>query len=489
MITIERIDFHGWADSWRMSNGEVELVVTGDVGPRVMRYGFAGGQNFFKEFTAQLGKTGEADWQPRGGHRVWIAPEDPVKSYAPDNAPVAIHVQEGEIVCTGPVEALTGMEKTITVRMAAKGTAGGLVQQLGNAPAAVSPRGPPPCTRRTGGRPGRDGEDHQGQDGVQGTAGGIDPRGAQRGRRTILPGALDSDHDGAGRRGHPRVSAARYPPGNARTLQPAGDVGLHPSRRSTLAPLPQVPGAAPGSEQLQPAEVGHLQPPHLGRLPARGRAVREALRGSGRPGSSPRFRLHLRNLHQRGLPGTGDARPLDDARPRPERIAHRALVGPPRRAIERVDRRRTGRGGAAAGLVGSPVLRARRTYPYIGTEGALPHADAGLAHTAMGSSGGTRRSAGDGWGRRCDDAASPGVRPAAGPSLSTACATLAVPPRDSGNPGDADAAGTRGRSQGAHAGGGARTGGLRRIAEGERAEPVPRQDSPATAFAEASASG
>jgi hypothetical protein len=116
-----------------MSNGEVELVVTGDVGPRVMRYGFAGGQNFFKEFAAQLGKTGEASWQPRGGHRVWIAPEDPVKSYAPDNDLVAIHVQEREIVCTGPVEALTGMEKTITVRMAAKGTAVELIHEVRNA--------------------------------------------------------------------------------------------------------------------------------------------------------------------------------------------------------------------------------------------------------------------------------------------------------------------------------------------------------------------
>src|ERR1035437_9874397 len=113
MTTIEKIDFHGWANSWRMSNGEVELVVTGDVGTRVMRYGLAGGQNFFKEFAAQLGKTGEADWQPRGGHRVWIAPEDPVKSYAPDNTSVAIQAQGDAIMCTGPVEALTGMAKKI----------------------------------------------------------------------------------------------------------------------------------------------------------------------------------------------------------------------------------------------------------------------------------------------------------------------------------------------------------------------------------------
>ena len=133
MISIERTDFHGWANSWRMSNGEVEVVVTGDVGPRVMRYGFAGGQNFFKEFAGQLGKTGEADWQPRGGHRVWIAPEDPVKSYAPDNDAVDIHVGDGEIVCTGGVEALTGMEKKITVRMAPKGTAVEVIHEVRNA--------------------------------------------------------------------------------------------------------------------------------------------------------------------------------------------------------------------------------------------------------------------------------------------------------------------------------------------------------------------
>ncbi len=138
MIKIDNIDYHGWGNSWRMSNGTVEVIVTGDVGPRVMRYGFAGGQNFFKEFTAQLGKTGEATWQARGGHRVWMAPEDPVKSYAPDNEPVAIEVHGGEIVCTGPVEPLTGLEKKITLRMAPSGPGVEVIHEIRNA-------GPEPC--------------------------------------------------------------------------------------------------------------------------------------------------------------------------------------------------------------------------------------------------------------------------------------------------------------------------------------------------------
>jgi hypothetical protein len=133
MFKSEKINYQGWANSWRMSNGEVELVVTGDVGPRVMRYGFAGGQNFFKEFASQMGKTGEATWQPRGGHRVWIAPEDIVKSYAPDNEPVAIEVQGGEIVCTGPVEALTGVEKKITLKMAPSGSGVEVIHAIRNA--------------------------------------------------------------------------------------------------------------------------------------------------------------------------------------------------------------------------------------------------------------------------------------------------------------------------------------------------------------------
>jgi hypothetical protein len=133
MISINKVNYQGWANCWRVSNSEVELVLTGDVGPRVMRYGFAGGQNFFKEFADQMGKTGEAAWQPRGGHRVWIAPEDIVKSYAPDNSPVAIEVQGDAITCTGPVEALTGMEKKITVKMAERGTGVELIHEIRNA--------------------------------------------------------------------------------------------------------------------------------------------------------------------------------------------------------------------------------------------------------------------------------------------------------------------------------------------------------------------
>lgn len=132
-MTIEKIAYGGWPNCYRVSNGEVELVLTSDVGPRIMRFGFVGGQNLFREFEDQMGTSGETDWVPRGGHRLWMAPEDPVKSYAPENGPVAVMIADGTIEATQPVEPLTGIEKRITVRMATTATRVNVVHTLRNA--------------------------------------------------------------------------------------------------------------------------------------------------------------------------------------------------------------------------------------------------------------------------------------------------------------------------------------------------------------------
>src|ERR1051325_9065533 len=84
-VTIQKASYGGWPNCYRITNGEVELIVTTDVGPRVIRYGFVGGQNMFKEFADQLGKHGEKQWVPRGGHRIWFGPEDAKLTYALDN--------------------------------------------------------------------------------------------------------------------------------------------------------------------------------------------------------------------------------------------------------------------------------------------------------------------------------------------------------------------------------------------------------------------
>ena len=141
-MKVEKTNYHGWANSYRISNGEVEAIVTGDVGPRIMRYGFCGGQNFFREFEEQLGRSGEPEWQARGGHRLWVGPEDPVKSYAPDNGAVEVTVMDDGVVATEPVEPLTGLEKQIAVWMARSGAGVEVehrIRNAGSAPYRLAP--------------------------------------------------------------------------------------------------------------------------------------------------------------------------------------------------------------------------------------------------------------------------------------------------------------------------------------------------------------
>src|SRR4051794_26489045 len=87
-VKADKVEYKGWKNNLRLSNGEAEVIVTLDVGPRVISYKLKDGKNVFKEYDEMLGKSGEAEWQIRGGHRLWIGPEDLTRTYAPDNGPV-----------------------------------------------------------------------------------------------------------------------------------------------------------------------------------------------------------------------------------------------------------------------------------------------------------------------------------------------------------------------------------------------------------------
>ena len=131
-VTIEKTEWSGWPNCYRITNGLVELIVTGDVGPRIMRYAFVGGQNLFKEVTEQLGRSGEPDWQLRGGHRLWVAPEHPVRSYQPDNSPVEISIDGDVLTATQPVEGVTGIRKQLVIKLATEGSKVEILHRLEN---------------------------------------------------------------------------------------------------------------------------------------------------------------------------------------------------------------------------------------------------------------------------------------------------------------------------------------------------------------------
>jgi hypothetical protein len=108
---------------YTLSNGTVEAVVTSDVGPRIIRYGFTGGENILGETPGATLTTELGDFKPWGGHRLWVAPEAKPRSYAPDNTPLAVAFEgERDIRLTAPVEAATGIEKELRIALDADGS-------------------------------------------------------------------------------------------------------------------------------------------------------------------------------------------------------------------------------------------------------------------------------------------------------------------------------------------------------------------------------
>jgi hypothetical protein len=121
-VTIEKVAYAGWPNCYRLTNGDVELIATSDVGPRVIRCGFVGSQNLFVEIADQLGGSGESKWLMRGGHRLWVAPEVVPETYALDNGPVQVSTRNNAITLLQPIEPETSLQKEITVELTDAGS-------------------------------------------------------------------------------------------------------------------------------------------------------------------------------------------------------------------------------------------------------------------------------------------------------------------------------------------------------------------------------
>jgi hypothetical protein len=139
---VDTTPYQGWPNNLRLANGDAELILTLDVGPRVLSYRRAGGANVFAEFPEQYGGTGEPRWMIRGGHRLWLAPEDTTRTYAPDNTPVRATPLGARSVRLTPDPDGYGTVKELDVTLAATGTSVTVVHRainVGSAPTTLSP--------------------------------------------------------------------------------------------------------------------------------------------------------------------------------------------------------------------------------------------------------------------------------------------------------------------------------------------------------------
>jgi len=130
---LRKVNCLGLPNCLLLSNGTVEVAVTTDVGPRVVRYGFAGAPNVLGECPEASVRTEWGEWRPWGGHRLWAAPEAMPRSYAPDDAPVeAAGAGERGVRLVPPPERQTGLQKELTVELDAGGSGVTLTHRLTN---------------------------------------------------------------------------------------------------------------------------------------------------------------------------------------------------------------------------------------------------------------------------------------------------------------------------------------------------------------------
>lgn len=130
---LEKINFEGFENCLRISNGTAEIIVTTAVGPRIVFYGLAGGENILGLHPHAEVETALGRWKPYGGHRLWIAPENMPNSYAPDNDAVEYEISgDFAVRLIQPLEPVTNTQKEIEITLNEQGSGARIKHKITN---------------------------------------------------------------------------------------------------------------------------------------------------------------------------------------------------------------------------------------------------------------------------------------------------------------------------------------------------------------------
>ncbi len=132
MQKMEQVSYKQFGCSFRLRNDQVDLLVTGEFGPRIIRFGFVGAENEFAEVDFSLAIPGHGTWRLHGGHRFWHAPEDMIRTYLPDDEPVRVEDQGEFIRVQQPVQQETGISKELDISFAPDQPSVNVVHRLRN---------------------------------------------------------------------------------------------------------------------------------------------------------------------------------------------------------------------------------------------------------------------------------------------------------------------------------------------------------------------
>jgi hypothetical protein len=112
-VEFERSTFAGFDECIVLRSADRKLVVTTEVGPRILFFGPEDGPNMLLVRKEHEGlKDGE--YHSYGGHRLWIAPERKPNTYAPDSFSVLQEAISGGVKLSSPIDSF-GIQKSMSI--------------------------------------------------------------------------------------------------------------------------------------------------------------------------------------------------------------------------------------------------------------------------------------------------------------------------------------------------------------------------------------
>lgn len=159
MVTITEIQYKNFGKCLELKNEKAALIVTLDIGPRIISYCLNGKENILLEdeervffergdsFREYFGE--DKTWYIYGGHRLWSSPESMPHSYVPDNDPVEYSVlDEGSEkgVNLTPPPTRTGQQHNIVIWMDNDSSRVQVIHNITNVSGAIVTLAPWPMT-------------------------------------------------------------------------------------------------------------------------------------------------------------------------------------------------------------------------------------------------------------------------------------------------------------------------------------------------------
>ncbi len=128
-VTVEKFNHEHWGECVRVSNNEIEFVMTVEIGPRIIRLAKVGGVNelledlkgdAFAESEIYTEFWGGARWENMGGHRFWHSPEAMPRTYIPHDLEIDYEILNNGVSTSVDIKKI-GIRNIMTATMTPEG--------------------------------------------------------------------------------------------------------------------------------------------------------------------------------------------------------------------------------------------------------------------------------------------------------------------------------------------------------------------------------